>query len=471
MKKLIALLLALVMVFGMVACGAKTEEPAAPEAAPEAAPAEKEEAPEAAPAEEEHEPVTLTCWNFPDTASHAFMDTFSAEVNAKYPWITLEWETLPFDSGPEKITVAYATDTTPDLLFDGYSRLAPAVHADLCVDLTDVVTKNADQFLALPKDGVVDGKYYYIPTNGAMGYSVVVNMDLAEKLGVADMLPEDNLTWSYDDFLALCRATRAADSSVYPISLFAGSQSSDAWYYSFFLGNGVEICNENLTATAFNDDKNREESLEVLNFFKTLIDEELVTPGAATAIDGDIGQYWYSGLTLMMPCAFTNSTNYYNMIQDGTISERDFELFALPTADGVQPPLSAMWGTGGVVGFKNNGHEEAIKLVLDLYLSNESNAYAEGLEKIGHVPVLAESKGAVNLAEDWLTDMFNLGSVYSAEYAVADFGILEPWWGEFRGGLYPQLQDFYTGKIDAQTVLDNWQAYGDNVISTALAAE
>ena len=52
MKKLIALLLALVMVIGLVACGAKEEAaaPAATEAAPaatEAAPAAKEEAPEA----------------------------------------------------------------------------------------------------------------------------------------------------------------------------------------------------------------------------------------------------------------------------------------------------------------------------------------------------------------------------------------------------------------------------------------
>ena len=53
MKKLIALLLALVMVIGLVACGAK-EEAAAPEAAPAATEAAKEEAPaaeEAAPAE------------------------------------------------------------------------------------------------------------------------------------------------------------------------------------------------------------------------------------------------------------------------------------------------------------------------------------------------------------------------------------------------------------------------------------
>ena len=50
MKKLIALLLALVMVVGLVACGAK-EEAAAP-AATEAAPAATEAAKEEAPAEE-----------------------------------------------------------------------------------------------------------------------------------------------------------------------------------------------------------------------------------------------------------------------------------------------------------------------------------------------------------------------------------------------------------------------------------
>ena len=51
MKKLIALLLALVMVMGLVACGAKEEAaaPAATEAAPAATEAKKDEA--AAPAE------------------------------------------------------------------------------------------------------------------------------------------------------------------------------------------------------------------------------------------------------------------------------------------------------------------------------------------------------------------------------------------------------------------------------------
>ena len=65
MKKLIALLLALVMVVGLVACGAKEEAaaPAATEAAPAATEAAKEEAPaeEAAPAEGEYKYKVAFC--------------------------------------------------------------------------------------------------------------------------------------------------------------------------------------------------------------------------------------------------------------------------------------------------------------------------------------------------------------------------------------------------------------------------
>ena len=59
------------------------------------------------------------------------------------------------------------------------------------------------------------------------------------------------------------------------------------------------------------------------------------------------------------------------------------------------------------------------------------------------------------------------GAAYSAAHTVSDFGVLQSWWTEFRGTFYPNLQDFYTGKIDADTMLDTWQAAGDAVIAKA----
>lgn len=81
MKKFIALLLAMIMVLGMVACGAKTEP--APEATPEAAPeAAPEKAPEAAPeqAPEEAAPAAVEKVTYFCTVG-AYLDTLTEAVN------------------------------------------------------------------------------------------------------------------------------------------------------------------------------------------------------------------------------------------------------------------------------------------------------------------------------------------------------------------------------------------------------
>ena len=283
MRKLIALLLALVMVLGVVGCGAKEE---APEAAPEIAP---EAMPEAAPeAEEEKEPVTLSGWYLAVDGVEQAYQAWADAVNEEYPWINIEFEAMASDAIAEKISVACATGTTPDLYMDNYSRCASAVEAGLCVDLTDVLADNQDIFIAEESCGIVDGRNYYIGLASGGAYTMTVNMTLINELGLADMLPEDHETWTYEEFLNLCRAAKAADPEVTPIVLYAGSRSGDSWYYSWFLGNGADILNDEHSAMAINEGANKEATLEVLNVFKTLIDEGLTAPGAASLIDADV---------------------------------------------------------------------------------------------------------------------------------------------------------------------------------------
>ena len=462
MKKILALVLSILMLVSMLsACGKPAEEQATNQPAQQEAAAENN-AP--ADAEEEKEPVTLTCWSFADYTADAWA-AFAEEVHAAYPWITLEWEILPVDSGPEKFAIACATGTTPDIYIDGFSRISPAVDAGLCVDLTDVVNDNADVFLSVPRDGVKDGKNYYIPTSGDYGYGLTVNMTLAKELGVDHLLPKDCLTWSYEDFLALGRAVKAADPSKYLLPLYAGSQSSDAWYYSWFLGNGVDICNADHTATSFNTDAEREQALQVMNLFGTLIEEELVPPGSATTIDADFLDFFQANTCLMIPNSIGAALPLYQQMVDGALREFEMNHYAIPTYEGKEVPQCAFWGTTGICAFNNNGNEETIKLVIDYYLSSESTTYQKLLDA-GSGRTLTEAKGTIQFPTEDVAEQMNRAIEYSSQYASVGFGIMEPWWSEFRQGLYPQLQDFYTGKIDAQTVLDNWQAFGDNVISS-----
>lgn len=408
------------------------------------------------------DPVTLTMWIYDGNTNDVY-SAFADEIHEAYPWITIDIEFLPFDSGPEKFTIACATGTTPDLYLDGFSRISPAVHSGLCIDITDVLEANANTLLNEQPDGCIDGKHYYLATSTGAAYGLAVNMDLAEQLGVADLLPADGLTWSYDTFLEVCRKAKEADPSIIPVTLFAGSQSSDAWYYTMLMGNGAQLTNSDKSATAFNSGDSAEAAAETLNLFKTLIDEGLTQTGCATMIDQDAQALWLAGQALFTHCAFSNASTFRDQQEEGSMIEMNFDILAVPTADGTTPPTSASWGSSGICAFNSNGNEETIKLVLNYYLTHPTT-YQALLDATNVTPLL--NIGTVNYTDEVVARiMSERGEEYTAKYSTSDFGILEGWWSDFRQTLYPQLQDFYVGNIDAQTVLDNWQANGDAVIA------
>jgi ABC-type glycerol-3-phosphate transport system substrate-binding protein len=57
---------------------------------------------------------------------------------------------------------------------------------------------------------------------------------------------------------------------------------------------------------------------------------------------------------------------------------------------------------------------------------------------------------------------------YTLKYSTSAFGILEPWWTEFREIFYPQLQELFIGRAAPKQVLENWTKNGNAVITDAL---
>ena len=448
MKKKLALLLAMILVVSMLgACGGA-------QGGGSAAPASSE-----AQAGEE---VKLLIWHYADDGTEEAYQEMADAFHADNPNITIEYDVLPYDSGPEKVTIAYATNTPPDILIDGYSRIAPAVKAGLTVDIQDVIDANKDAFVAMQIDGKMDnGHFGYLQTSLSAAYGVLVNLDIAERCGVLDMLPADNLTWSWDTYLEMLRKVKEADPTVIPCDLFAGSRSSDAWYYSWFLGNGVPIANDDHSATGFNIGENRDKAIEVLELFKTFVDEGLVQEGCATMTDEQADTFFQSGQMMILHAGWNNTMNTYTNQQAGTCVPFKYGMYALPSKDGKEPPTTATWGSSGMAGFKANGHEEAIKTFFDWYLKHQQ--YPEKIANImGSMSSLKEVK--YSWPNDDIAKLMAIGTKYTAEKAISSFGILEPWWTEFRETFYPQMQDFYTGNIDAGQVLDNWQKAADEVI-------
>ncbi len=418
------------------------------------------------------ENVEITFWTMPmyDDYGPLIQEDYPAAVKAAYPNITVKTEILSWDAGPEKITVAMATGGTPDILNDVYSRLAPGPNAGLCVDLTELATTLKDIFLeGYLETGIFDGKNYYLPDKSNNGYNMTVNMSLVKKYKLESLLPADKTHWSYDQFLKFSREAYKAGKAdgLFATQLWAGSRSSDAVYYSLLMCGGTDILNKEHTKLAANT-ATAKATLAVL---KTLVDEGMIPEGAATTKDESVDPNFYSGkLFYILDCAGAQTpVTIYNKVKAGEMEDFEAVTYQYPTPDGKADPRVASFGTNGFVVFTNGNDAnkiDAAKKAIDVYFRDD-NIIAETCLKTGLSPTTS------NITLDYGDDVLNAKAKEAVEanakYATSGFGILEPWWSDFRETYYVQLQAYYTGTKTVDQALADWETTANDVISKALA--
>ena len=195
MKKILAFVLALVMVVGLVACGAK-EEAAAP-ATTEAAPAATEAAPEAA------EEVTLTFWT--PTWRQATEEPIIADFMAKYPNIKIEATYMSSDDIKANTKIAASSNTLPDMWYNWGGVLADFYAENgLCLDLTAYAEANNwnDRFLAgALEQCTYDGQLIGLPQN-LIGLVMYYRADIFEQYNIAVPTTFEELEAACDTLLA-----------------------------------------------------------------------------------------------------------------------------------------------------------------------------------------------------------------------------------------------------------------------------
>lgn len=241
MKKFLALLLALVMVISLAACGSKPAEPApAPEAPAAEAPAA--EAPAAEPAPAELEPVTLKMWfhgsNVQEDASKKVMEELNAYLKDKIN-VTLEpiWGTWGnFDDGVK--TALAAGGDGVDIYFtcnwsaDEYNKYA---RDGYWVKLDDMMAEYAPELQAIMPEGM----WELAKTNGMDGYGVYaipgmkdtatqnvwdVNATLLAELGYdVDKVVADGIDFYSDEFEEMLQKAKdyKNDPDFYPLNFEA----------------------------------------------------------------------------------------------------------------------------------------------------------------------------------------------------------------------------------------------------------
>ena len=183
MKKMLALFLAILMVFSLAACGAKEQAPAEEKPATESTPAQ-EQAPaaeEKAPAAEEKAPemeeVTLYVYMQDIDAIDAWNELLG-NFMAEYPYITVEL----MDSQENYFATILATGDMPDIINPAMSEVAKAmIDAGLIHDISDTqaYTHMSQSYIdAETYNGVCLG----VP-QGAAFSTMFYNMKILEEAG------------------------------------------------------------------------------------------------------------------------------------------------------------------------------------------------------------------------------------------------------------------------------------------------
>ena len=351
MKKIIAMLLALCMVFALCACG----QPAAPAVDQPAAAGDAPAAEDAAPAED-----TVTVMVPPVSSTYQDdIDTWAAEFTAMYPNIKIEVIKTSWDDHNDKLSTMANAGEAPDIAEISYSNIGQYVDLGLGVDISAYM--DADRLADYDQNAMdymsIENTPYGLPLYITI-QSIGGNREMLEAAG-ADIEKIQTEGWTYEEFLEILKAGTTSDCFGFAFAN-SGVTASDV---PNIMGVMAGLTN------AFTPElKYAFTSENMLNYAVEAGQRMVMCQQGKTMIFGKA-----------MPL-FENNINKNNAAleaNDGTAVENSIPLsyvfLPMPTMDGV---TESCFGTvDGLIALRNNNttdeHLKNVCLVMDYLCSGE----------------------------------------------------------------------------------------------------
>ena len=404
MKKLIALLMAAVMLFALCACGAKTEESAEPET-----PAtETQPAAEVAPVEEAEEaaPDTITCLLPPVMADYGdYVREAAKEYCQDHPNITIEVTDTTWNDHTEKLSTMALAGEAPDISEIDCTALGTYVDMGVTVD----ITKYWDAETLADFDESVLG--YMTLDNTLYGVPLFVtiqtlggNKAMLEAAGV-DVAKVQSEGWTYNEFLEAIKAGTNDETFGF---VFANQGITTQDFVNIF-GGVAGLVNQ------FTDDLKyaytSENMLALLNAMNDIIRSGYMPDYTVAAGERLVmlqkGQTMVTGKAMPMfegNCKTSSETAKDPANTEGFI-EMEYVVLPMPVMDNVKP--NCYGGAGALLPLRNaNTTEEHMKNVCDFYYFLSSGAPAAAVCDACYMPALcvtgrtAQESTTIDQSED-----------------------------------------------------------------------
>ena len=440
MKKFLALLLALIMVFSLAACSVeKAEEPAPAPAAPaeDAAPVE-----EAAPAA-----VTeLTLWTYPigGWGNQETVDALMADFEAA-TGIKVSVEYLNYTDGDDKVNTAIEAGAAPDLIMEGPERLVAnwgakgkMVNIADLFDATDLEELNPATVAACFADDATAYEYPLVMT----AHCMAINKTVFEAADALQYLNVETRTWnSTEDFLKAVAAVNEYTGKQVG-AVFCAGQGGDQGTRALVNNlNGGTFTNAEHTAYTW-------DSAENVAALQTLVDAEGIEFDAGI-VGGDEIALFYNG-TLNMAFCWNIAQQLNPNTADtgaGLTASGDEILFMAFPSDSVPQLCGGIWGFG----IFDNGDAariDAAKTFIKYFCDSEATADAVKAANYFAVRDTAEGADLTGIwADNAIMNEYNVLMPMLGDYYQVAAG-----WAEARTAWWNMLQAVGSGADITESV-------------------
>ena len=403
MKKIIALLLVLVMVMGLVACGAKDEK------------------------------VTINV-----IAAQYGVQTadwwvgFEKDYEAAYENVDLVVDVVSWNDIYTVVNTRIANGEAPDIL--NIDVFADYQADELLLPAKDYVSDEtyAKFYQSFLDQSVVDGTVWAVP-DLASARALYYNKDILDAAGA-------KVPTTWEELEAACEAIKAYDAEIYPWGIDMTTDEGQAAFAYYTWNNGGGFVNADKEWAV-----NSAENVEAMEFIMGLINDGYTNSDPANDTRYALQDLFAAGKLAMM----IGPTQIETVVKDAG-GKVNYAASLLPANEGVAN--ASMGVMDRIMCFAEEGRSEAelaaITKVVDAFYDDEP--YADWVLMEGFIPATA-SGGDICIAKDpALESWVNLAA--GAQFYPSIAG-----WDEVKFGVIDAQQQMLTG-ADPQTVLDALQA-------------
>ena len=423
LKKIVALLLACVMLFALAACGDSggkdSPSPSQSDKPSESPKPSESEKPSEAPSESQPagdaEASSIELWVYPvggwgkEENVKPIVDAFKAETG-----IDLKVEYLAYGDGDDKVNTALTGSGAPDLIMEGPERLVANWGAKgRMVDLSDMLDDtDKSEILAPALTPCInaEGKMYEYPMC-MTAHCMAINKQAFEEAGALQYVDLENHTWTTENFIKAVEALYAKYGETVG-AVFCKGQGGD---------QGTRALVNNLYGGTFTNAEHTQYTWEDPNNVKAL--EQLKGMDGiafdASLEGGDEIKLFYQGVLKMAFCwniAQQLNPNQANTGEGKTLTGDDIVFMSFPSETGESQLCGGVWGFG----IFDNGDEARINAAKKfIKFICDSQHTLDGVKIANFFPARNSAEGT------------DLSAMWADNATMNEYQVLMPYLGDY----------------------------------------